>query len=145
MLWVRHIPYFSNVCIAMRMCSLCFLLWSVYSETHSGMPQGSLLPAVLILQQHAANQWLKQQRKISGSKAAAKYIFAKGLNTDIMADYLLMNSEAIYSTINMMTSSNGNIFRVTGPLCGEFTGPRWIPHTKASDAELWCFLWSASA
>ena len=21
---------------------------------------------------------------------------------------------------------------------------RWIPHTKASDAELWCFIWSAS-
>ena len=21
---------------------------------------------------------------------------------------------------------------------------RWIPHTKTSDAELWCFLWSAS-
>ena len=21
---------------------------------------------------------------------------------------------------------------------------RWIPHTKVSDAELWCFLWSAS-
>ena len=34
-------------------------------------------------------------------------------------------------------------FRVAGHLCGEFTGPRWIPHTKASDAELWCFLWSA--
>ena len=45
--------------------------------------------------------------------------------------------------VDMMTSSNGNIFRVTGPLCGEFTGPRWIPHTKASDAELWCLLWSA--
>ena len=27
----------------------------------------------------------------------------------------------------MMTSSNGNIFRITGPLCGEFTGLRWIP------------------
>ena len=25
----------------------------------------------------------------------------------------------------MMTSSNGNIFRVTGPLCGEFTGHRF--------------------
>ena len=46
--------------------------------------------------------------------------------------------------LNMMTSSNGNIFRVTGHLCGEFTGPQWIPRTKASDAELWCFLWSAS-
>ena len=45
---------------------------------------------------------------------------------------------------HMMTSSNGNIFRVTGHLCGEFTGPRWFPRTKASDAELWCFLWSAS-
>ena len=44
---------------------------------------------------------------------------------------------------DMMTSSNANIFRVTGPLCGEFTGHRWIPRTKASDAELWCFLWSA--
>ena len=29
-------------------------------------------------------------------------------------------------------------------LLGEFTGDRWIPRTKASDAELWCFLWSAS-
>ena len=37
----------------------------------------------------------------------------------------------IYQSI-MMTSSNGNIFRVTGH--------RWIPHTKASDVELWCFL-----
>ena len=44
----------------------------------------------------------------------------------------------------MMTSSNGNIFRVTGHLCGEFNGPRWISRTKASDAELWCFIWSAS-
>ena len=39
----------------------------------------------------------------------------------------------------MVTSSNGYIFRVTGPLCGEFTGHRWIPLTKASEAELWCF------
>ena len=27
----------------------------------------------------------------------------------------------------MLTSSNGNIFRVTGPLCGEFTGPGEFP------------------
>ena len=31
---------------------------------------------------------------------------------------------------DMMMSSNGNIFRVTGPNCGEFTGHRWIPLTK---------------
>ena len=45
---------------------------------------------------------------------------------------------------HMMTSSNGTIFRVTGHFCGEFTGPRWLPRTKASDAKLWWFLWSAS-
>ena len=41
----------------------------------------------------------------------------------------------------MMMSSNGNNFRVTGSLCGEFAAPRWIRLTKASDAELWGFLW----
>ena len=42
----------------------------------------------------------------------------------------------------MMTSSNGNIFRVTGHLCGEFTGPRWIPTqrpmTRSFDFSLIC-------
>ena len=41
----------------------------------------------------------------------------------------------------MMTSSNGNIFHVTGLLCGEFTSPRWILRTKASNEELWSVLW----
>ena len=41
-----------------------------------------------------------------------------------------------------MSSPNGNIFRVAGPLYGEFTDHRWIPRTKTSDTELWCFLWS---
>ena len=44
----------------------------------------------------------------------------------------------------MMTPSNEHIFRVTGPLCGKFTGHPWISLTKASDAELWCFLWCTS-
>ena len=42
-----------------------------------------------------------------------------------------------------MTSSNGNIFRGTDPLCREFTGRRWIPLTQASDAELLSFHGSA--
>ena len=40
----------------------------------------------------------------------------------------------------MMTSSNGNIFRVTGRLCGEFTRHRWILRTRASNKEVLCFL-----
>ena len=32
---------------------------------------------------------------------------------------------------SMITPSNGNIFRVTGHLCGEFTGHRWIPPQRS--------------
>ena len=45
-------------------------------------------------------------------------------------------------THNMMTESIGSIFPVTGHCEGNH---RWIPLTKASKAELWCFLWPAPA
>ena len=60
-----------------------------------------------------------------------------------MHDFRQVGYGSVTRLSGMMTSSNGNIFRVTGHLCGEFTGPRWIPRTKASDAELSCFLCSA--
>ena len=41
------------------------------------------------------------------------------------------------NTLFMMTSSNGNIFHVTGPMCGEFSGhgefPSQRPVTRSSD------------
>ena len=47
--------------------------------------------------------------------------------------FLLARDDLGFKTIltggllDMMTSSNGNIFRVTGPLCGEFTDPGEFP------------------
>ena len=58
--------------------------------------------------------------------------------TELMAVRLCLEDK--HCSNNMMTSSNGNISRVTGHLCGEFTGHRWISRSKASDAELWFFL-----
>ena len=46
----------------------------------------------------------------------------------------------VLQCVRMMTSLNGNIFCVTGPLFGDFTGHRWA---KANDAEFWCLPWSA--
>ena len=40
----------------------------------------------------------------------------------------------------MMTSSNENKLRVTGPLCGEFTSHGWIPLKNTSCAVFWCFF-----
>ena len=88
------------------------------------------------------------------------YCFGEGLlkprlSISLLRIYLILQKFVIYASYHihvwlvpppkqiMMSSSNGSIFRVTGPLCGEFTGHRWIPRTKASDTELWYFLWSA--
>ena len=82
---------------------------------------------------------LEDVLKISVHKMCLKFILLKS-QPPLPAT---MSQRVVRSPVNMMTSSNGNIFRVTGHLCVEFTGPWWIPHTKASDAELWCLLWSA--
>ena len=37
-----------------------------------------------------------------------------------------------------MMLSNGKFFRLTSPLCGEFTNHRWIPLTKGLQCGLWC-------
>ena len=43
-------------------------------------------------------------------------------------DFLkVLPSLSYFPCMDMMTSSNGNIFRVIGHLCGESTGHRWIP------------------
>ena len=65
---------------------------------------------------------------LEGENATLQCIFSGRL-------VLTMNSAS-----TMMTSSNGHIFLVNGPLWGESTGHRWITPTKASDTELWCFL-----
>ena len=38
-----------------------------------------------------------------------------------------LQDDILMKKINMMTSSNGSIFRTTGPFYGESTGHRWIP------------------
>ena len=63
------------------------------------------------------------------------------------SSYVVNRNEEVFSDKNreyMMTPSNGNTFRVTGPLYGEFTGTQLIPLKKTSDAVLRCFLRSAS-
>ena len=50
--------------------------------------------------------------------------------------------ERLNCSLMMVTSSKENIFRVTGPLCGEFTDRRLILLTKASDALMNSPIWA---
>ena len=63
-----------------------------------------------------------------------EYIIYEGFGEFCVTPSALLNSVgvvhlSIFRT-TMMTSSNGNIFRVTGHLCGEFTGPGEFPTHK---------------
>ena len=130
-------------------------------------------PAYLLFTQWSAQAWIKETSKLrvtglcemnSPHKGPVTWKMFPFDDVSCYVDGLITSSDIkpLYETkmiqftnaymrpqvlshcpIHMMTSSNWNIFRVTGHLCGEFTGLRWIPRTKASDAELWYFLWSA--
>ena len=67
--------------------------------------------------QASFDEWLVSFREIN-----------EGINC-WLSDGIQCKSMRDLSSIHM-TSSNGNIFRVTGPLCGEFAGHRWIPPHK---------------
>ena len=71
------------------------------------------------------NQFEKCRRQIMTAE-----VFVQSRAIKQVAQKVLIHDDA----------SDGNIFRVTDHLCGELTGHRWIPLTKASDAELWCFF-----
>ena len=57
-----------------------------------------------------------------------------------LPDFRDRQQEFLTMQVNMMTSSNGNFFRVTGPLCGEFTGPGEFHTQRAVTRSLDVFL-----
>ena len=65
------------------------------------------------------------------------FFIAAALLLHIHVHFVFLTLCRIMVKHDMMTSSNGNIFRVTGPLCGEFTGHRQFfaqrPVTRSFD------------
>ena len=103
------------------------LIWH-FIQIYQG-PMGYLKPATMELKSWI--QYYLSQNDPTITQNPIQISISEPLQQSLYGAYFIM-----------MTSSNGNSFRVTGHLCGEFTGHQWIPRTKASDAELWCFLLS---
>ena len=79
---------------------------------------------------------------IKKTSLAASHLWGDGTGDWCECRILANHNHVLAATVMiyfayMMASSNGNIFRVTGPLCGEFTGHRWIsskrPVTRSFD------------
>ena len=125
--FIIYPPHAQHIFVYFRMCIYCSTAITGTSHERRGAPSQRGLPVlsafVLITKYSCYQACVRRMHRLQ------------------------LGSLLVESTHNglviMMTSSNGNIFRVTGHLCGEFIGPRWIYHTKASDADLWSLLWSA--
>ena len=74
----------------------------------------------------AGNAWVRTQHCSYGCTRGLRYWHQTAFNWKLSAESLAL----------MKTSLNGNIFRVTGPLCGDFTGefPSQRPVTRSFDA-----------
>ena len=77
---------------------------------------------------HYLNQWWPNCVRWCGI-TGPQWIIAQGTCANSVLNNVLADGLASLFA-NMMTSSNGNIFRVTDHLCGEFTGQRWITRKR---------------
>ena len=144
-----HRSLLAAICQASVICARALITWWMRSGIWgAGLHKAIIFPHLLVMVGDDGDHWDMDWRLWDYIHTGQQFVYVHNslsgfpLNTQITAYpwFHMMTSWHGNAFAFMMTSSNGNIFRVTGDLCGEFTGPRWIPHTKASDAELWCFF-----
>ena len=160
MLCVRHWPYCLQACIWMHVCAFVkimvlenviftHLFWHIYLNCDNWDDPYSIQRISLLRKWQSLHLYFYSYVSVSVCQCHLyiKTLPEKGSQLGRICTCRYHNTQrrgAIDGKTNhLMASSNGNFFRVTGHLCGEFTGLRWISRTKARDAELWCFLWSA--
>ena len=89
------------------------------------------------------------QRPLTGACFASLSELLKWITREKFTDCWFMLTDWQYQsriewqlhiTDAIMTSWNVNIFHVTGPLCGDFTGDQWLPLTKTGNAEFDVFF-----
>ena len=121
-----------NVFIVVMRCNFMFTLYSLDNVPLSQATQ----ILVLILNWHLRTLLFPLMLAWTTSSCWTNPGLAGDVETPWRSrDATVMMSPIIFTfwypvskgVVFMMTSSNGNIFRVTGPLCGEFTGPGEFP------------------
>ena len=132
-----------------RSASLAFVRgihrWPVKSPHKGPVTRKILLFDDVIMEIYIYNYALTiifQHRYGVGSCNPSSWIYPQTTHvcyTDICMAVAGLATHGIKAAETMMTSPNGSLFRVTGPfvrgihrspVCGEFTGHRWITFTK---------------
>ena len=133
LVWLDHVSVSNNFCKLWN--TLCFVNISVnafVNIVNISMSKCSF-EVIIIAWSNQINQLINQInicfKLYSTDITVWGYIFLLMNVVFVVSDW---KTDLLSYDVHMMTSSNGNIFHGTGHLCGEFTGQRWIPLTKAN-------------
>ena len=101
-----------------------------------GLPYARSSGSTFITWARTSNIPWPMSRKSVGKKSSGGWYYSMSIAS---VAYSLFTRRG---GMTVMTSSIKKRIRITGLLRAQFTDHRWIPRTKASDAELSCLLWS---
>ena len=123
--------FFFPFCNVQNYGNLVFLSWKII-EIFLGLFVGTLIiqNCSLDTRFEIAFRWMPQNLTNEKSTLFSGNDLVPSGNKPLPELMLAQIHCHMASLGHMMTSSNGNIFRVTGHLCGEFTCPQWIPRTQ---------------
>ena len=144
----RYLCSYAPCCYKMVHCGvwdwcICTAVWDLCQKTFGWTNPWQFLNAVCIF----AVGWFELNNFLCFTRwplspTAKTGLHFRAVNAAALVHNLFASNSHQSWRLGMMKSSHGILFHVTGPLCREFNGHRWIPLTKASDAELWYFLCS---
>ena len=117
--------------------------WRCCHRNHDDVIKWKNFPVTGPLWGESTGHWWIPLRKASDSELWCFLWGAPEQTVEQTVEILAIWGAIALTMMYMIASSNWDIICVIGHLCVEFTGHRWISLSKASDDELWCFLWSA--
>ena len=112
----EEIKYFAS-CACLR--------WNCVGSNNNMASNFRLCVTIVLVSYQFYQQISKQWLRIIGNSRPCHYTYIQC--QEICTRLCFVMFWCGYAPIDMMTSSNGNNFRVTGTLCGECTSHRWIP------------------
>ena len=102
-------------------------------------------PAQMASNAENVSIWLRHHEKITFGISTSKWQpFCLGLNVSSYHRITIARKQKLRKWHRHDDVIKWKHFPRNWPFVRGIRRSRWIPHTKASDAEFWCFLWSAS-
>ena len=144
-LWQLSVFIFDICCVKVDVLNTSLLKWQIKETLNQKVPCTTPTPIFLYCSHCQQNHIFVKRKEpqafyyiifliLLQPKTSHKGVYPPA-QRNTLAYVLIFEKKITNNLSHMMTSSNGNIFKVTGHLCGEFTGefPPQRPVTRSFD------------